>query len=48
MKKESKFEQDLKKLLHTLEKLCSGRADHVDYAHAYKDFVERWRPKDEQ
>lgn len=39
------FERDLKNVLETLEKLCQGNADHVDYVKAYKYFVERWSPE---
>jgi len=38
------FERDLKNVLVTLEKLCQGKVDHVDYVKAYKYFVDTWNP----
>src|SRR6185436_15453050 len=38
------FERDLKKVLETLEKLCQGSCDHIDYVKAYKYFVDAWSP----
>lgn len=38
------FERDLNYLLQTLEKVCQGNANHIDYVSAYKYFFKQWCP----
>jgi hypothetical protein len=45
---EKEFKRDLSNLLHILEHLCQGHADHVDYVKAYKYFINTWAPKNEE
>jgi len=42
------FESDLTHLLNTLEKLCQGNRDHIDYVEAYRSFVKKWSPKEKR
>ena len=45
---EEQFKRDLSNLLHTLEHVCQGYVDHVDYVKAYKYFINTWAPKIEE
>lgn len=42
------FENDLCRILDILEKLCFKKVAHIEYVQAYKEFVEKWGPKDER
>lgn len=48
MNKQKLFTKDLSHLLDTLEKLCQGNCDHVDYVKSYRYFTDTWGPKEEK